>query len=71
MFEMYLYLKLQCIVKEIQIYIREMHGIENIIPYFHLNSINQEKASINNNNNNNIAIWSGMTNAVLQVSGPL
>jgi len=23
------------------------------------------------NNNNNIAIWSGMTNAVLQVSGPL
>jgi len=23
------------------------------------------------NNNNNIALWSGMTNAVLQVSGPL
>jgi len=22
------------------------------------------------NNNNNIALWSGMTNAVLQVSGP-
>jgi len=26
---------------------------------------------INNNNNNNVALWSGMTNAVLQVSGPL
>jgi len=25
----------------------------------------------NNDNNNNIALWSGMTNAVLQVSGPL
>jgi len=25
----------------------------------------------NKNKNNNIAIWSGMTNAVLQVSGPL
>jgi len=24
-----------------------------------------------NNNNNNIAIWSGITNAVLQVTGPL
>jgi len=24
-----------------------------------------------NNNNNNIALWSGMTNAVLQASGPL
>jgi len=26
--------------------------------------------NIINNNNNNIALWSGMTNAVRQVSGP-